>query len=356
VRSWIGARVPRTPRAIALIIWAVAFATFCIVLGLPIDRGSQTVWILTALFAVNIGNPWRRQLRIVIDWVPFVGFLYLYDYTRGLAGHVGRPIQVTVAPAFDKWLFHGNVPTVWLQQHFYDPNYVHWYDIAVSLVYFSHFFVVWIVAAVLYVRNRSEWARWARRLLLLSYAGLITFVIYPSAPPWYAGEAGTIEPVSRLSSRGWEALGLHQAADIISRAQGAANDFAAVPSLHAAFTALLTVFVWTRLRRVGRTLMVVYTLAMALSLIYAGEHYVFDILIGYAYVAAVAIGATLWERRRDRRRLAREIDLTDAGRLAEVAPAAADPAGGFRSEAVGDLAESANPVGTGSDPGPADTC
>jgi hypothetical protein len=302
VRAWAAAHLPRTPSSIALTIWAFLFVLFLLIYGLPLDRPSQTVWILSALFAVNIGRPWRSQLRIVIDWVPFVGFLFIYDYTRGFADKLGRPIEINLAPDFDRWLFHGNVPSAWLQQHFYDPAHVHWYDIAVSLIYFSHFFVVWIVAAVLYVRSRDEWARWARRLLLLSYAGLITFIVFPTAPPWYASQVGAIPPVERISDRGWDALGLHSAADVISRAQGAANNFAAIPSLHAAFTAMLTVFVWTKLRGLGRTLMVIYTLAMAASLVYAGEHYVFDELIGYVYVAAVVIGATWWERRRELRR------------------------------------------------------
>jgi len=322
-------RLPRTPRSIALTVWAVAFAVFCVTQGLPLDRGTQTVWILLALFAVNLGRPWRTQVRIVVDWLPFVGFLYLYDYTRGFAARLGRPVNVHAAVNFDSWLFHGNIPTAWLQQHFYDPARVHWYDIVVSLVYFSHFFVVWIVAAVLYARSRDEWARWARRLLLLSYAGLVTFIVFPSAPPWYAGETGVIPNVQRIAQRGWDALDLRIAGDLISKAQGGVNDFAAVPSLHAAFTAMLTVFVWTKLHRTGRILMVVYTLAMALSLIYGGEHYVFDILIGYLYVAAVVLFANWWERRRAHRRADRErietsadgqvrdrVDITDGARSA----------------------------------------
>jgi membrane-associated phospholipid phosphatase len=316
VRQRLASRLPRTPRSIALTVWAVAFAAFCLTQGLPLDRGTQTFWILLALFAVNLGRPWRAQLRILLDWLPFVGFLYLYDYTRGLADRLGRPIQVNLPIDFDRWLFHGTVPTVWLQQHFFDPSRVHWYDIVVSLVYFSHFFVVWIVAAVLYARSRAEWARWARRLLLLSYAGLVTFMLFPSAPPWYAAQVGAIPDVQRIAQRGWDALDLRIAGDIISRAQGGVNDFAAVPSLHAAFTAMLTVFVWTRLHRVGRTLMVIYTLAMALSVVYAGEHYVFDVLVGYAYVAAVVVLANWWVKRRERRKLLRAsagvVDITES--------------------------------------------
>jgi membrane-associated phospholipid phosphatase len=289
----------RTPRGLALLVWAAALVVYLVLQGFPLDRGTQTLWLLAALFAANYGRPWRSQVAILRDWIPFVGFLYVYDYTRGIADKVGIPTHVTQPLAAERWLFHGVVPTQWLQQHFYDPGQVHWYDVVVSLVYFSHFFVVWIFAAVLYVRNRPRWGSWARRLLLLSYAGLVTYILFPAAPPWYASRDGLIVPgVERIATRGWDALGLHGAGALIQHGQAASNDVAAIPSLHAAFTALLTVFVWSQLGRVGRVLMTIYTLTMALSLVYGGEHYVVDVLIGYGYVVAVVLAAGWWERRR----------------------------------------------------------
>ena len=181
-----------------------------------------------------------------------------------------------------------------------------WYDVLVSLVYFSHFLVVWVYAAVLYVRERPRWGRWARRILMLSYAGLITYILYPAAPPWFAEwYHGLIPGISRISSNGWSALHLHSAAALIENAQGGANDVAAMPSLHGAFTAMLTVFLWPRLNNVARTLMVVYTLAMGFTLVYSAEHYVVDILMGYLYVAAVLVAAWWWERMRAAQRARR---------------------------------------------------
>lgn len=309
-----------TARGAALVVWAVCFTLYLFKQGLPLDRWTQTAWILLALFAANTGRPWRSQLRILVDWLPFVGFLYVYDLTRGVADKLGMPVHVTQPLGAETWLFHGNVPTAWLQQHFYNPGTVHWWDIAVSLTYLSHFFVVWVYAAVLYVRSREEWAPWARRILLLSYAGLLTYILYPAAPPWYAAERDLIPDVSRIATRGWDPLGLHFAGVLISKGQAQNNTVAALPSLHAAFTAMLTVYVWHKLGKVGRTLMVIYTLAMAMSLVYGGEHYVVDVLLGYLYVAIVLLLASWWERRKaSRRPLPPEtVDLSEADRPSEV--------------------------------------
>jgi membrane-associated phospholipid phosphatase len=48
---------------------------------------------------------------------------------------------------------------------------------------------------------------------------------------------------------------------------------------------------------------VAYPLAMAFTLVYAGEHYVFDVLLGWIYAVAVYSAVTALERAWARRRL-----------------------------------------------------
>ena len=59
------------------------------------------------------------------------------------------------------------------------------------------------------------------------------------------------------------------------------NTVAAVPSLHAAYPGMLLLFFWSAGWRV-RAGLAVYTLAMAYALVYGGEHFVADILAGWA--------------------------------------------------------------------------
>ncbi|TMB74013.1 MAG: phosphatase PAP2 family protein, partial [Chloroflexi bacterium] len=78
------------------------------------------------------------------------------------------------------------------------------------------------------------------------------------------------------------------------------NRFAAFPSLHAAFPALAAVYAWPRYRGLSVGL-VAWTAAVALSIVYLGEHYVIDALDGFLYVAAATIlveGFTRWRARR----------------------------------------------------------
>ena len=284
-------------RGLALAAWAVAVAVYTATRGLPVDRTVQTLAWVGLLLAADVGSSWAHKGRVLLDWLPFVAFLYLYDYTRGLAGWFGAPVHVAFAPRLDQALTGGHIPTVTLQDAFYDPARLHWWDTATSVVYSTHFFVAWSIAVLLYLRSRDEWARWVRRLLVLSYACLLMFVVFPAAPPWYAAKHGTIAPVARITGRGFDAIHLHSAGALLERGQAAANNVAAFPSLHAAIPLLITVFFWGRVRWWGRALLLAYTVLMALVLVYGGEHYVCDVLAGYAFVGLTVAAVAAWERR-----------------------------------------------------------
>jgi membrane-associated phospholipid phosphatase len=63
------------------------------------------------------------------------------------------------------------------------------------------------------------------------------------------------------------------------------NTVAAMPSLHAAYPLMLLLFFWPAGRLV-RIALGLYTLAMAFALVYGGEHFVLDIVAGWAMAFA----------------------------------------------------------------------
>jgi membrane-associated phospholipid phosphatase len=99
-----------------------------------------------------------------------------------------------------------------------------------------------------------------------------------------ASEMGLIGEVHRSTARGWEVLGVGTAS-LFSKGQETSNLVAAVPSLHSAFTMLVALFLWGRVRPRLRPLLLLYPLAMGLTLIATGEHYFFDVALGWFYAA-----------------------------------------------------------------------
>ena len=296
MRSW------PADRKLAVTIWLGLTIGFVLWQGIPFDRATQLLIIITASLAFTIGTT-TGPLRVFADWVPFFVLLYGYDYSRGAADTLGFKVRIeeiyNIELSWFGWLFDGQIPTVWLQQRLYDPDQIAWWESLVALVYVSHFFVPWAIVGVLYVKNRDQWAKFARRVVSISFAALITYIFIPAAPPWLAAREGLSEPIERIATRGWELIGLPIAGQIISLGQGVVNQVAAIPSLHAGMTVTITLFFWARVGLMFKAFLIFYIALMFFALVFGGEHYIFDAILGAGYAVAVEFGCRTWERWRD---------------------------------------------------------
>ncbi len=292
----------RYVRIAAFIIYGSALAYFTAVGGVPTARLPLAGIIVTGLLITRLGQGWRRLGQVFVDWAPFTAVLLLYDRTRGIADSLGVPLHERDIVHAERWVFAGIDPTVWLQNHLYDaarPMDVHWYDAACTIVYTTHFLATPVVAAILWLRARQIWIRYISRVILLSFSGLVTYVLFPEAPPWLAARDGDLAPVGRLSARGWILLHAGDVNTTLAKAQTAgSNAVAAMPSLHTAFATLIALFIGSLFASRWRYLFVLYPLAMAFTLVYTGEHYVLDCVAGAIYALAVHFGVRWWERRR----------------------------------------------------------
>ena len=277
---------------VALILWTATY-------GIPVQRELVILWTCGALACASIGRPPREILQLVLDWLPIVAVLWVYDLTRGAADSFGIGVHVHTMIDFDSFVFGGETPTEWLQDRLYDPGVVHWWDVLFTFVYTSYFIVPFALAGYLWARDRGAFHRFTRRLVTLALAGLATYILFPAAPPWMAGEMGLIDEVHRTTGKGWEVISVGTAS-LFSKGQASSNLVAAVPSLHCAFVTLVALFLWSRVRRRWlRPLLLLYPLLMGLTLMATGEHYFFDVALGWVYAGAVMAAWTWWERRQE---------------------------------------------------------
>jgi membrane-associated phospholipid phosphatase len=164
---------------------------------------------------------------------------------------------------------------------------------------------------------------------VLSFAALVIYALLPAAPPWAASrctaadvEGGPSGPrcmfgsargvpdggllgsmqttqdgangwIERIVGRGWGKLNLHTASALLDQGQASVNLVAAVPSLHAGMTLAISVFLWNRVSRGWRPVLAAYVIIMAFTLVYTAEHFVIDILLGWALAVAVLL-TTRW--------------------------------------------------------------
>jgi PAP2 superfamily len=322
-------------RRSAVAIWALVVTFRTVTDGVAFNRELLLLYIATGLIAASIGRG-HRVFAVACDWLPFALVLVLYDLSRGAADMLGGPTLWRFQPDADRWLFFGTVPTVWLQERIKMPQ-APWWEVIISSIYMSFFVLPYVVAGVLWLYNRSDWTAFVRRFVVLSFAAVAVYVVMPAAPPWAAARCtpadiasgpsnpscmfrsaagvpdggllgamhmslpGANQFVERISTRGWGTLHLQSASALVNSGQASVNLVAAIPSLHAALTAMISIFLWRRVRRGLRPLLVAYPLAMAFVLVYSAEHFVVDILLGWAL--AVAVSALLglvdawWSRR-----------------------------------------------------------
>lgn len=243
--------------------------------------------------------------QLLIAWSPLSLILVAYAVAHWLSAPLGvgdgadgnrLGFALHVAgPADADRTFFGVVPTVWLQERLVDGS-THWYDAAAALVYITHFVAIPLLTAVVWFRFRDRFKAWIVAVLAFTSIGVSGYVVYPAAPPWLAADLGEVGAVQRISTWGWDHLHLEAIGRLTELGQAGSNPIAAMPSLHAGSALLVALFLWPSVASWWRAGLVGYAVAMAVTLVYTGEHYVVDVVAGWA-VAALAVGVGVAARR-----------------------------------------------------------
>ena len=289
-------------RWVAPALYIAALSAYMWREGVPVGRDRLLAWIVLGLLALSTANLGGWVRSVVLEWLPLALLLGVYDLLRGHAD--GLLFSAWYRPQLDAdaFLFGGTVPTVWLQDHlWHGTDDVRWYDYAAWTVYMSYFVATYLLAGLLWFFARARFRRYVACVTLLAGMAFVTFALFPAAPPWLASEVGELDPTTRLIGpiSGHVPFVHFSFEGLYERGSEYANPVAAVPSLHAAYTLLITLFLWPWAPRWARPLLVAYPLAMAFALVYTSEHYVFDILLGWTYtVIAVWVVNRVAERLR----------------------------------------------------------
>lgn len=225
-----------------------------------------------------------RSKQFLMDWsVPVVLFLS-YDYLRGLAPKLSQAAHIYPMINFDKIVF-GTLPTNDLQSRLFADGVVHWYDYTATILYMSHFVVPMLVGFIFWLKDRDSFKKYFLALLLLSYAAFFTYIIFPAMPPWMAGQYGFIPQVAKVMDKVF--VNLPQSVDLPSVYKFVGvNLVAAVPSLHAAYPWLTFLFIARKYKLKG-LFVLPYVFGIWFSIVYLGEHYVFDAIAGILYASVV---------------------------------------------------------------------
>lgn len=254
----------------------------------------DTLFIGLLIIAIAFG----QARPFIYRFLPFVAVLLVYDSFRGIADNLNASVHYLPMINVDHFLFGGALPTTVLQ-HWLWHGSVQWYDFYFYFLYTIHFAMPILLAVLIWkVRDSLYWP-FVVALVMLSFGAFITYILFPAAPPWLAAQNGYIPALHRISSDVWYAMGVTNFSEIYSKLSP--NEVAAVPSLHAAYPTLFLLFTaklfgWRRMWWLA-----IYPLSVWLGVVYLGEHYVTDVILGVLY-ATCAYKATFqlfaWKARR----------------------------------------------------------
>lgn len=239
----------------------------------------------------SASRPAARELARYV--AGFVAFAALRNLADDAAAVLQLPVRYDYVIQWERalvaWVpggMTGGIPTSALQHAFLTPGRWGPLDYGTVLVYLTYFLVP--PAAVV-----TLWRWWPDRLrryvtatlALFAVAGVVNLLV-PTAPPWYAALHGRLTGVVQL---GRAIVGEVSSPAYRYGAGLSGNAVAAMPSVHLGVTALIVCAMWTtplRWPALG------YLLAMAFAVVYGGEHYAVDVLVG----VMLAVAAWRWAK------------------------------------------------------------
>ncbi len=233
--------------------------------------------------ASNRALPAARP-RWWLDALVVVWLAWVYDIVTNLAplrqhaaiGHaegvlrLERALHLDPELALNRWLV--SHPTLGTILSYYYDN--------------AHFVVTFGLLAWLWWRRADLYRPLRNSLVLINVLGLVVFWLYPVAPPRML--PGFTDVVASSHTFGsWHTGSL----------ASAANQFAAMPSLHIAWAAWCALALWRLTergepggrRRWVRALALLYPCVTAVAVLATGNHFLLDILAGLATTALAVV-------------------------------------------------------------------
>lgn len=266
---------------------ALAFAHLLLVLSTGTFR-----WEHGAANALVLGLGWTTAgaRRLLGGFLPIWLAGAVMDNQRFLLPLRGE-VHTGDLWALEAQLFPASGGFAHWPEYFAQNTHV-FFDFLCGLAYFTYLF--WFVGFLLYffVKKSPKFDRLAWAFLAINLLGVVGYLTYPAAPPWYIldygmGAADLAAKGSPAGTARFDALfGISYFSGFYGRNP---NPFGAMPSLHVGYTVLSIWYAWDK-GWVWRGVTLGYTALMVFSAAYLTHHYFLDAVAGVAVgLAACAL-------------------------------------------------------------------
>lgn len=273
---------------IALVVWLLVTSLF---IGLRPEHVVMGV-LITGLFFAS-----RSTRRLTVALLPFIVFAVSYDWMNLLPNYEVNPVDTSGLYNTEKTLFGIETTAgVLTPNEFFAIHNCKVMDFLAGLFYLCWvplpvFFGLWLY----FTGKRGPYLHFALVFLFVNLIGFAGYYIHPAAPPWYVamhgfeavpGTPGSVAGLGRFD----EMTGLSVFHGLYERN---ANVFAAVPSLHSAYTLVAFIYsIRARSSWTWRIVLGIVTLGIWFTAVYTSHHYIIDVLCG---IGCALLGFVIFE-------------------------------------------------------------
>lgn len=273
----------------AIALWLGVTAAF---VGLRPEHG-LLAFAMLALFI-----PSAPSRRLVVALLPFFVFGVSYDWMNIVPNYTVNPVDVAGIYNAEKALFGitDAAGAVLTPNEFFALHHCSAMDFMAGVFYLCWVPVPIIFGIWLYYKGqRTAYLHFALVFLLVNLLGFAVYYVHPAAPPWYVAShgfdaiPGTLGEVAGLG-RFDDITGLGIFHGLYSRN---ANVFAAVPSLHSAYTFVALLYALRyHSSKAWIAALAVITVGIWFTAVYTSHHYIIDVLAG---IACAIVGYIIFE-------------------------------------------------------------
>lgn len=272
----------------ALMLW-LAVTALCI--GFRPEHPVMAILIFCFFFFNAVSR------RVVIALLPFFLFGISYDWMNIVPNYEVNPVDTSGLYETEKALFGiTTAEGVLTPNEFFGIHYCALADLFAGIFYLCWVPLPIIFGLYLYFTRRTEgYIRFALVFLFTNLVGFALYYVHPAAPPWYValhgfdavpGTPGDVAGLGRFDEM--TGLGIFNA--LYARNS---NVFAALPSLHSAYTLVAFIYALIAKAPKGWTItLAVVTIGIWSTAVYSSHHYIIDVLAG---IATACVATAIFE-------------------------------------------------------------
>lgn len=262
--------------ATVLVVWLAITAAF---VGLRPEHPALALLIAVLFFACGATR------RLVVALLPFIVFGMSYDFMNIVPNYTVNPVDIGGLYEAEKSLFGIDTAAGRLTSNEFFA--IHRSTVADMLG--GVFYLCWVpvpIAFGLYLyfaRREKVYLHFSLVFLLVNLLGFAGYYIHPAAPPWYVAEHGMEFMLGTGgSTAGLGAFDAMTGLPIFDTLYARnSNVFAAVPSLHSAYTLVAFIYALRFNAPKGwKVALGIITLGIWATAVYTSHHYIIDVTLG----------------------------------------------------------------------------